>query len=666
MTSQHPPLPIGLVAFATSITAFAWFGAPRLFAETAAPGKPLAVGSRAPDFELRDLDGKPVSLAAHKGEKATVIAFFGVSCPAARYYAPRLEELYETYGPRGVAFFGINANVSEGLRDLRGYANEHGVRFPLLKDPENKVADLLGATRMVEMLVLDGQKVCRYRGRVDDQYALTDRSVGVRKGKVEAQYLEDAIAAVIEGKSPPVATTDPLGCVIGREARVTPSEKTPTFHADVEPILQRRCQSCHRPGQIAPFSLLSYDDARGWSGMIQEVVEGRRMPPWHADAAVGVFANDRRLSESELSTLVQWVEGGVPEGDPKAAPPPVEFPEGWQIGQPDLVLEIPEAFHVPATGTVRYQYFMVDTNLPEDRWVSAMEVRAGARDVVHHILVFAMDPADKRRWRRETGGGTKGFFGAMVPGETPLRFPSGAAKKLAKGSTLIFQIHYTTNGVAREDRSKIGFIFSKEPVRQEVRTRSAVNVGIRIPPSAEAHEQKAVHTFLQPMRILSFLPHMHLRGAAFRYDLHEPATVKVSRAPWRAELTENMVSRLRYDSDDGALTWLGSMTDAERDALLAFYKGEEDTKAIEKLRAEARTETLLNVPSYDFGWQSLYVLAKPRDVREGSVLECTAVFNNSASNPALTRAQWESPVKWGDQTWEEMLIGYFDSILLDS
>ena len=632
-----------------------------------------AIGASIAPFSLRDTAGTLVHVApgeaAEGGVRAVVLAFSGVGCPIAEGYAPLLEELSQSYGSRGVRFFAINSNVQDALPELRAFVNEFGLTFPLLKDHGHAIADQLGAERTTEVFLLDQDFKLRYQGRIDDQFSVTGRSVGFRKDHAEKRFLRNAIDALLAGNSVATPRTQAQGCIIGRKPKALTdkilTDKAHTYHEHVERILQARCQSCHREGQIAPFPLLSYDDALGWSGMIAEVVENRRMPPWHADDAHGKFSNDRSLSQNERQTLLAWVAAGAPRGDPSQAPPPRSFPAGWQI-EPDVVFEMPQAFEVPSSGTIDYQYFKVATEFSDERWVKSIEVQPGARDVVHHILVFAVDPADPKAWRRETRGGAGGYFGAMVPGERPLEFPPHTAKRLPAGATLIFQVHYTANGTPQTDRSRLGLVFADTPPKYRVRTGSAFNDRrLHVPAGAEAHAAKAFYEFQNDTELLSLLPHMHIRGKAFRYEAHYPTRVQLSRRVPRAAFPRELRKRMRYDDATKTLLWRGALSEDSLARLKQRYTSDEDRQALAKLRRDGRSETLLNVPAYDFGWQSTYHLATPKRLPGGTVIECTAVFNNSASNPALTRDLWSQPVTWGDQTWDEMLIGYFDAIDLE-
>jgi peroxiredoxin len=623
------------------------------------------IGEALPDFELRDLDGKPHRLEGCRGRKAVVLAFNGAGCPIVEQYAPRLEALHRAYRERDVVFLGLNASLQDDVPKLRAFAGRHELSFPILKDHDGAVAEALAVERTTEVLLLDSSLRLRYRGRVDDQFTLTERSVGVRKERPEANYLADAIEALLAGREVAVPETEALGCRLGRP-RTPKGDTALTFHRDVEPILQRRCQPCHREGEIAPFPLLSYEDAAGWSGMIREVVLNRRMPPWHADPRFGEFSNDRSLPAAELETLAGWIDAGAPPGDPAERPPPAVFGDGWAIGAPDAVFEMPRSFQVPAAGTVSYKYFTVKTDFAEDRWVKAAEVRPGNRGVVHHILIFAVDPREPRRWRLETGGGTRGYFAVMVPGERPALYPPGMAKRLPAGACLVFQVHYTPNGRAAEDRSRVGFLFAPAAeVEHEVETSSLFTQRLHIPPQAERHEVSVERKLHRGLRLLSLLPHMHLRGESFRYEAHYPAAVKVSREPEWSRLSREAMARLDYDAAEGTLSWTGPLPESVLAELREVYPAPADREALEELGRRARSEVLLSVPAYDFGWQTSYQLAEPKLLPRGTVLAATAVYNNSPSNPALTREMWSKRVRWGDQTWDEMMIGYFDFVAAD-
>lgn len=375
-----------------------------------------------------------------------------------------------------------------------------------------------------------------------------------------------------------------------------PDAASVTFTRDVAPIFQRSCNTCHRPGEAAPMSLLTYADARPFARAIRKKVEGREMPPWHADPAHGEWKNDRRLAEADVKAILAWADAGAPEGDPKEMPAPQKFADGWNIGapetgKPDAVFKIPREYTVKAKGEVPYQYFVVPTGFTEDHWVQAAEARPGNRAVVHHIIVFIQEP--EQAGLGQGGNLWKTHLCGTAPGEEPDTFPPGTAKRIRAGSKLIFQMHYTPTGKEEKDESSVGLVFAREPVRHEMRIQGVMTQRFRIPAGANAHEVKSEYTFKEDSTLWALMPHMHVRGKDFRYEIVYP---------------------------------------------------------------DGRREIALNVPRWDFNWQHNYLFKQPLKVPSGTKLECTAHFDNSAQNKSNPDPTQE--VRWGDQTWEEMMIGF--------
>ena len=369
----------------------------------------------------------------------------------------------------------------------------------------------------------------------------------------------------------------------------TTSENNVTFTKDVAPIFYKNCTGCHRPGEIAPMSLLTYIDARPWAKSIREKVANRDMPPWHADPKYGEWRNDRRISQEAINTILAWVNTGAKEGDPKDLPALPEYTPGWRIGKPDQTFSAPEQA-VPAEGVVDYQYLSVPTNFKEDRWVTSAEIRSSAHAVVHHVIVFVQEPGATSRLQ---GRLLVGF----APGEDPAVFRAGFGRKIPAGSSLLFQIHYTPNGTAMKDTTTVGLIYAKTPVEHTVVTRPVLQTAFEIPAGHPNYEVKSSFTFNESAQLYSFMPHMHLRGKDFEYKAVFP---------------------------DGT------------------------------------SRILLSVPRYDFSWQTYYVLKEPIAVPKGTRIECVAHFDNSTNNkynPDPTKA-----VRWGDQTWEEMMIGWMSFV----
>ncbi|WP_422930192.1 redoxin domain-containing protein [Singulisphaera sp. PoT] len=595
---------VGILALATTL------GSAR---GAEAPPLDRGVGQRVSNFTLEDVSGKKISLYGYRGKKAVVVTFIGTDCPVGNLYIPRLVEMNKEYKDRGVVFLAINANAHETMEQVVAHAKERGIDFPVLKDPNNLVADQLLAERTCESLVIDGKAILRYRGAIDDQYGQ-----GTRKPDPTRNFVREALEEVLAGKPVTTASTPVVGCLFDRaetasanlaksrrvrgaspeilaaikeQGEVAPAKVGKvTYASDVAAILQAKCQSCHRPGEVGPFPLLSYDDARGHAAMIREVVDERRMPPWHADPRYGHFQNDRRLSPEERAKLIAWVEQDSPLGDPAAIPVARTFSEGWTIGKPDAVFEIPEPYTVAAQGVIDYVNIRVPTHFTEDKWIQAAEARPGDRGVVHHIIVYVDDHTKKSRK-------SEGHLCGFAPGDLPSVYENGTAKKIPAGSDLIFQLHYTPNGKITTDRSKLGVIFAKEPVQHEAHTRPIAQGKFAIPPGADNYEVNSTLTVDRDIRLLNFMPHMHLRGKSFEYKATYP---------------------------------------------------------------DGRSEILLSVPAYDFAWQSVYVLAKPLTLPKGTRIDCQAHFDNSEGNP--NNPDPKKTVTWGDQTFEEMMIGYIDYV----
>jgi peroxiredoxin/mono/diheme cytochrome c family protein len=486
--------------------AAAWVGVVALLG-LVGPGEPGPVA-----FRLQDSRGAWHSLDDARDRQAVVLAFVGVECPLAEAYAPRLAELARRFEARGVAFLSVDANEQDGPVEIGRFADRHGLPFPVLKDVGNTLADRLGAARTPEVFVLDRARNVVYGGRIDDQWG-----IGIHRPAPTKQDLVEALEAVLAGR--PVATprTEAVGCLIGRVK--TPTAKGGvTYAREVSRILQRHCVACHRPGEIGPFALTDYRQAAGWLSMIEEVVEDGRMPPWHASPEHGRFANDARLSADEKRSIREWVAAGAPEGDPADLPPPAQFAEGWRIPKPDLVLEMPRAVEIPATGFMPYEYVEIDPKLTRDVWVRASQVRPGNPAVVHHVIAFVLPPGvDKID---EEGGD---FLAAYAPGMPPRLLPDGVAKRIPAGSRLMLQLHYTPRGTPQADRSQIGLVFADPPtVRKELMSGVAFNARLQIPPGAKDYVSRADFRFARPSLLLSLMPHLHLRGKSMRFTAAYP------------------------------------------------------------------------------------------------------------------------------------------------
>jgi hypothetical protein len=385
-----------------------------------------------------------------------------------------------------------------------------------------------------------------------------------------------------------------------------------TFYQDVLPILQEHCQSCHRQGQVAPMSLVTYNETQPWAAAIAKAVQGKMMPPWFADPRFGHFSNDPSLTDPQIETILAWVKAGAPAGDPHDAPSPPQWSEGWNITRPDVTLKMPAPVSLPADGDVEYTYEIVPTHFSEDKWVQMVEVRPSSPQYVHHAVAYIRPPDSN--WLRhapigapftastlsdpqdrlDAHGTTSDLLLVYAPGSSPDRWPDGMAKFVPAGSDIIFQIHYTTNGRAGNDQTSIGLVFAKTPSAQRVITLQLNDHAFIIPPGADDFRVETQGTLPNDATLLSFFPHMHLRGKRFEYDIVKP---------------------------DGSI------------------------------------ETLLRV-NYHFHWQLSYRLAEPRLLKAGTKLRAIAWYDNSRNNPHNPNP--DATVTWGDQTYQEMMVGFFD------
>jgi hypothetical protein len=424
-----------------------------------------------------------------------------------------------------------------------------------------------------------------------------------------------------------------ISATLGAQAPKGPQSATatPTFNKDVAPIFYKNCTNCHRPGEIAPMSLLTYKDTRPWVKSIGAQVAKGAMPPWHADPAHGEFLNDRRLSVAEKDTILKWVTAGAPEGRATDLTPAPTYTTEWTLGEPDAVFSMQEDYPIPAEGTIAYQYFEVPTNFTEDKWIQSMEVRAGNPSVLHHVIVYARTPAPSTPPAAappagprpapvfifqpgtgipagQSGGAPNPDYkpgpndrpmprrmgptvGGFAPGQFLRVYQEGTAMKLPAGSTLILQSHYTANGKATTDRTRIGVKFAKARPQTEVRFASLINGGLVIPAGAADHRVDAEMTMGQDITLWSMLPHTHVRGTRWSYE--------------------------------------------------AIYP-------------DGRTETILSVPKYDFNWQTDYVFKQPLKLPKGTKIHAVAYYDNSKANKSNPNPAID--VRWGDQTWEEMMF----------
>jgi hypothetical protein len=536
-----------------------------------------------PNLAVEDVDGGAARLGDLMGERGLVIVMRDADCPVSKRYGPRLAGLEAAYARQGLPFAFVNPtrhNTRERmLEEIRAF----GFQGRYLRDPQGRLAQALGARTTAEVFVLDARRTLVYRGAVDDQY-------GIDYTRTEAThpFLARALDDLLGGRRIHTPATRAPGCELGLPPAPWGGAERVTYHRQVSRIVQAHCLDCHRDGGIAPFRLDSYEAVAGRAATIRRVVRDGFMPPWFAAPGSGPWANDPSLSVWERRTLFRWLDSGMPPGDPADSPLPRRFETGWTIGTPDLVLELPQPQQVPAEGFLEYRHVALDLAFPEDRWVQAMQILPSARVNVHHVLVFAeprgrgtVEALRDRLLALAARPGVlrslESYFVAYGPGTASTVFPPGIAKRLPAKVRLLFQIHYVTTGIPAVDQTRLGIVFAKDPPRHELRTSSAFNRDFAIPPGASNHEVSGAYEFQDHGQVLSFGPHMHLRGKAFRYELVSP---------------------------EGART------------------------------------LLLEIPRFGFNWQIGYELARPVRVGPGARLVATGWFDNSAfnlANPDPTR-----------------------------
>jgi hypothetical protein len=396
-----------------------------------------------------------------------------------------------------------------------------------------------------------------------------------------------------------------VACGLASPLSSVSAAEPPTFAKDVAPILYKSCVECHRPTAMAPMSLMTYEDARPWARAIKQKVTRREMPPWGADPAVGKFSNDVSLTQSQIDTIAAWVDAGAPLGNRAELPAQPQFAEGWSIGQPDLVFKMITPFQVPADGTVPYTYITVPTNLKEDIWIRGVEFKPTDRRVVHHIISDLVEgngkPVDPepKVTRDRTRVMVPGGIGGLAPGRLYGVFEEGTARRIPAGADIVLQMHYTTIGEAITDQTEIGVILAKEPA-----ARLRVGGGGAMP------------------NLNLVIPPNHSNFEATAQRTFDKDTYLTSVFPHMHVRGKDVQFRIIYP--------------------------------------DGREEIVLSVPRYDFNWQTSYELAEPKFMPKGTTLKIVAHYDNSAANrynpdPSAT-------VYWGDQTWEEMLIGYFSTV----
>ncbi len=483
-----------------------------LLAPSVAPAAtpPAAIGAPAPPFTLTDTRWLPRPATDLGVHAATVFVFVTNDCPIAARYLPRIAALETEYRARDVRFALVNVGAADSVVDAAASAVEHAIGFPVLKDFDGSAAAALGATRTPEAVVLDRERRIVYRGRIDDQYRL-----GCERAAAGRADLKEAIDDVLARRAVSVAETPVDGCRITPDVAIEPDPSL-TWSKDVAPIVFANCVQCHQPKGEAPFSLLTFDDARAHADMIEEVVHQRRMPPWFGSSDTSeAFANHRRLDDADVRTIRAWVKSGAKPGDLAAAPAPPPLRTGdWKIGEPDLVVKQLIATHVPKDGVMPYQYVVLPHFFAHDTWVSAVEIKPETRSVLHHANLAFVKLTEKFD--------LKNFITGTVPGGDPMVLDAGTAVLIPAFSVLALECHYVTTGKATDDRISVGFRFPRERVDQRLYHAEATNWRFAIPPGAEAHEVAGNQRFEPEIEGVGVFAHMHLRGKDMTFVARAP------------------------------------------------------------------------------------------------------------------------------------------------
>lgn len=609
----------------TIVASRALAGEPARAASAATPASSTAAPtwSAAEPLSALDLTGHPHTLGQGPQTRAVAVVFLGSQCPVAQKYIPQLNRIAHEFAGGEVEFFGILAEPTLTRAAARRFADEYQLAFPVLFDGALSLAERLRPSHTPEAFVFRPNGDLLYRGRIDDRFAdlLEARSQATR------HELREAIAACLSRRTPPESAV-PVGC---RFEALAPAAagRTPTYHRHVAPVLRQHCAACHRAGEAAPFTLVDYADAAPRAGQIVEVLTRRLMPPWKAEPGYGEFQGQRRLSQGEIDLVARWAESGAAEGDPADALPAAEFTPGWRLGEPDLVLEMPAEFEIPADGANAFRWFALRVPLDREAMVTAFEFRAGNPRVVHHAIMFLdntgaatkLDDRDPAPGYDNFGGPgflPTGFLGSWAPGVSPLPLPPGTGIVLKPGTVIALQMHYTPTGKPELDRSLLGLHLADDTAGlASVSTVPVFSVDLEIPPGVADHPAEASFVLPVPVRVIGLAPHMHYLGRRMQISAILPGGAPVGTAGPSAT------------------------TEAEN--------------TTEAAATPAGVVPLLRITDWDFDWQDQYRLRQPVPLPAGTKLVVEARYDNTADNPDNPHAPPEV-VRYGSQSSNEMCL----------
>jgi peroxiredoxin len=594
------------------------------------------LGEKMPNLTFKDDKGKAYRLYELEKQKAIVLVFVSFECPVSNSYLAPLSEMAKEFSRFGVTIWGLTTSEDDTPAEIAKSAKHFDLAFPVFKDERLKAADALKAEYTPEVFVLDANFTLRYRGRIDNMY-----SERLKKHKEITEHnLRQTLAELVTGRPVSTRATQAIGCKIYREPKEIAKISQVTYHRDVQPILQKHCQECHRPGEVGPFSLLTYKQAVTWAQDIKDYTQRREMPPWKITEGIA-FHNERRLSAKDLKTLADWADGGTPQGDAKDAPPAREFTKGWQLGTPDLILSPQDDFVLGPGGKDVFRCFVMPTKLAEDQYVSAVELRPGNSQVVHHLLLFIdtngsarkleTDAQEKEKnepvidthtgkpspydrgpgYSRMMGVGflPRGGMMGWAPGIQPRYLPDGVGFVLPKNSDVVMQVHYHRNGRVEKDRTQVGLYFAKKKIEHPYQAgpvtggsgSGPLRFFFSIPAGADHYKLTGDTWASQDFTLLTVTPHMHMLGKDIKLTMTPP---------------------------------------------------------------DGKEQTIFTIKQWDYNWQEIYYLKEPIQVKTGTKFHVEAHYDNSDKNPLNPNSPPKAVIV-GEQTFNEMcfvfLGGYSNS-----
>lgn len=550
-----------------------------------------------------DMDGDVCRITQRDDNRFVVLVFMTDECPLSRQYVPELNRIAADVPQEQVAFYGVISDRMTSRAKAQAFCAEFDIAFDVVFDASGEIAAALEPTRVPEAFVLSPQREILYRGRINDLYAEVNK-----KRTVARQHdLRDAIAAVVAGNAPEPARTTAVGCLFENAA---PEEVT--FTRDIAPILYAECAECHREGEVAPFSLLSYEDAKKRAEWLAEVAREGLMPPWKAEPEHGRFLGERRLTAAQIDLFQAWAEAGAPEGDAADLPPAPEFASGWRLGEPDLVLTAPTTVTVPADGEDVFQHWIIPIDIPEDKMMVGYEFHPGNPSVVHHAVLLMDTMGAGRAKDAETpepgyttfgsiGIPVGGVLGVWTPGMTPRFLPEDTGFAIPAGADLVMQLHLHPTGKEESDQSTVGLYFADKPLKKKIARAPLVTgtIVIDIPADDPRHKIHASIDIPTDITLISLLPHMHLIGREMKLTATLP---------------------------------------------------------------NGTVEPLMWIRDWNFYWQDNYVYRDPVKLPKGTRLDIVSYYDNSAENPFNPSAPPQR-VLFGNDSTDEMCFGLFQVIV---